>query len=94
MDPVLVELEAECERAAREFLRIEGWNCPQWKVRAAVNELLACSGLSSSAMAWLLRQTVKIPVQLEPNRRLHDLVQAITNRRNRENALTGAVVAQ
>jgi hypothetical protein len=93
MDTVLLELEAECERAAREFLQIEGWSCPKWKVKAAVDELRAGSPLSSSAMAWLLKQTVNLPVQHEPNRRLHDLVQAISNRRRRENSLSGSVAA-
>lgn len=86
-DPVLLELEAECERAAQDFLRIEGWTCAKWKVRSAVAELRAGSPLASSAMEWLLRQTVSLPVQAEPNRRLHDLVQAIAAKKNREVAL-------
>jgi hypothetical protein len=84
MDSVLRELEAECERAAQEFLQIEGWSCPKWKVRDAVAELRAGSPLATSAMEWLLRQTLKLPVQAEPNRRLHDLVHAIAARKNRE----------
>ena len=94
MDPVLQELDAECERTARDFLQIEGWTCPKWKVRAAVEQLRAGSPLSSSAMAWLLKQTVNLPVQAEPNRRLHDLVHAIANRRSWENATAGSTLTR
>ena len=94
MDSLLTELHAECDRAAREFLSIAGWHCPTWKVKAAVDEMRSGSPLASSRMGWLLRQTTDLPVQAEPNRRLHDLVSAISALRSRQNALPYAPPAR
>ena len=94
METALNDLRAECDRTAREFLAIEGWKCPKWKVENYVKELRSSSALSSSAMGWLLRQTTTLPVQAEPARRLHELVHAITALRAEECARNTPVAAK
>ncbi|HEX2852651.1 MAG TPA: hypothetical protein VHO24_05390 [Opitutaceae bacterium] len=86
MNDALKELEIECQRAAEEFLSLN-WGNSKPRVRAAVDEMLSGSKLFTSSMAWLLRESVKLPVQAEPARRLNDLVVAISALRARKSQL-------
>lgn len=86
MEMPLHELRAVCDRAAADFLAIGGWACPPAKIRAAVREMLSHSKPSTAPMAWLVKQTGKMPVQAHAATRLHDLVQAIAALRAAEAA--------
>jgi hypothetical protein len=88
MDETLNELRAECRRAAEEFLAVESWGSAKPRARAALDEMIAGSKLATSSMAWLVRQTPKLPVQAEPARRLHEFVQAVAALRAREAQLS------
>lgn len=77
MDTELRILEIEAQHTAAEFLALN-WGTSRSKVRAAVEELIAGTQLSSSSMGYLLRQSSKLPVQDEPARKLHDLVTVVT----------------
>lgn len=85
MDEILLALKAECDRAARDFLSIEGWASPKWKIRMAVDDLLAGAERYSIAMSKLLREATKVPAQFEPNRKLYELVRAIKDLRVYQN---------
>jgi hypothetical protein len=78
----LSQLESECRRATAEFLALD-WGSVKSRVRAAVAEMLSGSNLSTSAMAFLLKESTKLPVQAEPARHLNDLVNAISALRTR-----------
>ncbi|MEO7414485.1 MAG: hypothetical protein ABIZ81_14125 [Opitutaceae bacterium] len=76
-------LESECRRATADFLALD-WGYVKPRVRAAVNEMLSGSKLFTSSMAFLLKETTKLPVQAEPARRLNDLVGVISMLRTRK----------
>lgn len=77
MDNSQHELQAECDRAAEEFLAMDGWAASKAKVRSVVQEMMASSRASSSSLSWLLGQIERMPVQHQPARRLHDLTEAM-----------------
>jgi hypothetical protein len=72
----LLHLQIECDRAAREFLAIAAWGFNRTAARHAVNTMTSGSSASNAALAWLLEHTAKLPMNEEPARRLHELVQA------------------
>jgi hypothetical protein len=76
MQNTLLHLQFECDRAAREFLALAAWGFNRSAVREAVNRMTSGSSQSSSALAWLIEHTAKLPLDEEPARRLHQLVQA------------------
>jgi hypothetical protein len=86
MNHALRELEIECTRAADELLSLN-WGSAKPKVQAAVNELLSGSKLFTSSMGYLLKASTQLPVQAEPARRLHDLVNAVTALRTRKSQM-------
>jgi hypothetical protein len=73
----LSQLESECRRATDEFLALD-WGYSKPRVRAAVVEMLSGSKLYTSSMAFLLKESTRLPVQAEPARHLNDLVNAIS----------------
>lgn len=79
----LNQLENECRRAADAFLALD-WGYSKPKVRAAVTEMLSNSSLYTSSMAFLLRESTKLPVQAAPASHLNDLVNAISALRTRK----------
>jgi hypothetical protein len=83
------QLEIECDRIAEEFLALN-WGTSKAKVRGAVSEMLGGAKIFSSSMAWLLKESSKLPVQDEPARKLHDLVDAISALRMRKNQIESA----
>jgi hypothetical protein len=76
MQNTLLHLQFECDRAAREFLALAAWGFNRSAVRDAVNRMTSGSIQSTSALAWLIEHTSKLPLDQEPARRLHELVQA------------------
>src|SRR5689334_1429171 len=72
----LLFLQMECDRAAREFLALAAWGFNRTAVRQAVNTMTGSSSASTSALAWLVEHTAKLPLSEEPARRLHELVEA------------------
>jgi hypothetical protein len=86
MSDDLSQLDVECRRAADEFLSLD-WGYSKPRVVSAVNEMLAGSRLYNASMAFLLRESIKLPVQAEPARRLNDLVSAIRSLRIRQRQL-------
>ena len=72
----LLHLQFECDRAAREFLALAAWGFNRSAVRAAVNQLTSGSSQSTSAFAWLVEHTGKLPQQDEAAQLLHQLVKA------------------
>ena len=84
MDQMLSELRVECRRAADEFLAVENWGSAKARARDALDEMIKGSQRSTAALAWLIRQTTKLPVQNEPARRLHEFVLAVQALRSRE----------
>jgi hypothetical protein len=76
MQNTLLHLQFECDRAAREFLALAAWGFNRSAVRDAVNRMTSGSSQSTSALAWLIEHTSKLPLDQEPARRLHELVQA------------------
>lgn len=86
MNQDLKELEVECHRAAEALLALN-WGNAKTKVRAAVTEMLSGSKLFTSSMAWLLKESTKLPVQAGPARRLNDLVVAISALRAQKSQL-------
>jgi hypothetical protein len=84
MDIPQEQLRAELDRAVRDFLALEGWRCSKVTVRVAVNELVTRSKRSTFSLAWLLDQISKLPVQAEPARRLHDLMQIVAAMEERD----------
>lgn len=90
MDIPLNELQAECDRAAQEFLAMDGWTCPKAKVRTIVGEMIAGSRVSTATLSWLLNHIERLPVQAEPARRLHDLTEAVAALHARK-ALVGSM---
>jgi len=82
MSDDLSHLDAECQRAAADFLSLD-WGYAKPRVCTAVDDMLADSRLFNSAMAYLLKESTKLPVQAEPARRLNDLVSAISTLRTR-----------
>ena len=77
MEKHLQQLREERERAAREFLAIEGWACSKAEINAAVIEIMSGSKLATSSLAFLLRQISHVSARAEPARRLNDLTRAI-----------------
>lgn len=71
-----LHLQFECDRAAREFLALAAWGFNKSAVRQAVNTMTSNSSASTAALAWLVEHTAKLPMNEEPARRLHELVQA------------------
>ena len=71
-----LHLQIECDRAAREFLSLAAWGFNRAAVRQAVNTMTSTSSASTAALAWLVEHTAKLPMNEEPARRLHELVQA------------------
>lgn len=86
MTDELRELEMECQRAADAVLALN-WGNAAPRVRAAVSEMRSGSKLFTSSMAWLLKESAKLPFQVEPARKLHDLVTAISNLRAKQSQL-------
>jgi hypothetical protein len=78
------QLEFQCQRNAAEFLALD-WGTAEVKARTVVTEMLEGGKLFSVSMAWLLNESVKIPVQHRPIRKLHDLIVAISALRLRRN---------
>lgn len=73
----LSQLESECRRATEAFLALD-WGHAKPRVRAAVSEMLSSSKLYTSSMAFLLKESTKLPVQAAPASHLNDLVNAIS----------------
>lgn len=86
MNQELKELETECQRAAEELLALN-WGNAKPRVHAAVTEMLSGSKLFTTSMAWVLKESTKLPFQAEPARKLNDLVVAISNLRARKSQL-------
>jgi hypothetical protein len=76
MPNTLLQLQIECDRAAREFLALAAWGFNKSAVRQAVNTMTSTSSAAAAAHAWLLEHTAKLPMNHEATQRLHDLVQA------------------
>jgi hypothetical protein len=76
MQNTFLQLQFECDRAAREFLALAAWGFNKSAVRQAVNAMTSSSSASTAALAWLTEHTAKLPMNEEPTQRLHDLVQA------------------
>ena len=76
MRNTFLHLQFECDRAAREFLALAAWGFNRSAVRAAVNQLTSGSTQSSSAYAWLVEHTAKLPESETAERLLQDLVRA------------------
>ncbi|MEO7413700.1 MAG: hypothetical protein ABIZ81_10105 [Opitutaceae bacterium] len=76
MPSTLLQLQFECDRAAREFLALAAWGFNRTAVREAVNTMTSSSSASVAALAWLAEHTAKLPSNQEPTQRLHDLVNA------------------
>ena len=74
----LLQLQIDCDRAAREFLALAAWGFNKSAVREAVNTMTSSSSASVAARAWLVEHTEKIPMNDEPRQRLDDLVRADT----------------
>jgi hypothetical protein len=72
----LLQLQFECDRAAREFLALAAWGFNRGSVRDALNRLTSGPNQPASALAWLVEHVAKLPSIDEPARRLHELVQA------------------
>lgn len=77
----LLQLQFECDRAAREFLALAAWGFNRESVRDAVSRLTSGAKQPASALAWLVEHAAKLPSTDEPARRLHELVQADSARR-------------
>jgi hypothetical protein len=77
MSDSLQRLENECRRAAADFLSLD-WGSSKSKVEAAVNELLSHSRRFTDSMAFLMKESTKLPVQAEPARRLNVLVGTVS----------------
>lgn len=76
MPNTFLQLQIECDRAAREFLALAAWGFNKSAVRQAVNTMTSSSSASAAALAWLNEHTAKLPMNEEPKRLLHELVQA------------------
>jgi hypothetical protein len=75
MTPELNHLEMKCLRTAQDFLSLD-WGMSSARVRSAVNAVILGPPRDAAALKFLLEESVKLPVQFEPARRLHDLVEA------------------
>lgn len=76
MQKTLLLLQFECDRAAREFLALAAWGFNRSAVRQAVNTMTSSSSAAGASLAWLVDHTTKLPMNEEPLRLLHELVQA------------------
>src|SRR3954466_16087497 len=81
MPKELTHLEMKCRRAAHEVLALE-WGPAAGKVRTAVQNLIVGPPHDCQALQFLIAESEKLPVQFEPARRLHDLVDAAAELHN------------
>ena len=73
--PELSHLEMKCLHAAHELLALE-WGSSAAKVRQAINDVITGPPRDILALKFLISESERLPVQFEPARRLHDLVDA------------------